>query len=190
MPSLESNAIFTDAEKAREYLEAQRWPHGPWCPHCGNADPDRIAKVGGKSARPGVYNCKECRKQFTVTVGTVYERSHIPLNTWLLATFLLCSSKKGMSTRQFHRMLGVSSLKTAWFMMHRIRESMTDKAPKGPIGSAGKIVEVDETYFGPKDRVTTRTLRGKPGLTSKRAVLALIERGWPHAHVLRREGER
>lgn len=185
MPSLEKNPIFTDANKAREYLEAQRWPDGPYCPHCGNSDQDRIAKVGGTSARPGVYNCKECRKQFSVTVGTVYERSHIPLNTWLLATFLLCSSKKGMSTRQFHRMLGVSSMKTAWFMMHRIRKAMEDDGSAGPLGGSGKVVEADELYVGkrenplpsPQRKGRPYIKRGKSGPGSKRVVIGLVERG-------------
>src|SRR5687768_9998572 len=101
-----SDPIFTDADKAREYLEANLWPNGPWCRHCGEADETRIGKVVGKSARPGLYQCKTCRKQFTVTVGTVYERSKIPLNIWLLATFLICSSKKGISAHQLWRMLG------------------------------------------------------------------------------------
>src|SRR5215217_5430849 len=100
-----SDPIFTDAEMARQYIEAQRWPDGPACPHCGNADPDKITAMKGKAHRPGLYQCNECREQFTVMVKTVFERSKIPLNKWLLATFLLLSSKKGMSTRQIHRML-------------------------------------------------------------------------------------
>ena len=172
-----TDPIFTDADKAREYLEAQLWPHGPWCRHCGEADETRIGKVVGKSARPGLYQCKTCRKQFTVTVGTVYERSKIPLNTWLLATFLICSSKKGISAHQLWRMLGFGSYRTAWFMAHRIREALKDGGFSGPLGGEGKIVEADETYVGKKDRVTTRTKRGKPGLKSKRPVVALVERG-------------
>jgi hypothetical protein len=105
----------------------------------------------GKAHRPGLYNCMECREQFTVTVGTVFERSKIALNKWLLATFLISSSKKGMSAHQLHRMLGVT-YKTAWFMAHRIREAMKDDVKSsGPLGGEGKIVEADETYFGPKD---------------------------------------
>jgi transposase-like protein len=123
--TLQTDPIFTDPDKAREYLEAKRWPHGPFCPHCREADEGRISKMHGKAQRPGLYQCKSCRKQFTVTVGTVMERSHIPINTWLLATFLLSSSKKGMSAHQLHRMLGVT-YKTAWFMAHRIREAMRD----------------------------------------------------------------
>jgi transposase-like protein len=170
-----TDPIYQDADKAREHLEQIQWPDGPFCPHCGNIDTARIKKLAGKTRRPGVYKCNECRKQFSVTVGTVFERSHISLNKWVLATHLLAASKKGMSAHQLHRMLGVT-YKTAWFMAHRIREAMAD-TPKTPLGGSGKTVEVDETYFGPKDRVTTRTKRGKPGLASKRAVIALVERG-------------
>ena len=145
------NPIFTDADKAREHLEAQRWPHGPNCPHCGNADETRITKMEGRAHRPGLYNCMECRQQFTVTVGSVFERSKIPLNKWLLATFLITSSKKGMSAHQLHRMLGVT-YKTAWFMAHRIREAMKeDVATSGPLGGEGKTVEADETYIGKRE---------------------------------------
>ena len=165
--------IFTDENAAREHLESVQWPNGPVCPHCGSMD--RIAKMEGASYRPGLYHCASCRRQFTVTVGTVYERSKIPLHKWLLATFLLCSSKKGMSAHQLHRMLKVT-YKTAWFMEHRIREGMRDDAPGG-LGGSGKVVEADETYFGDKDVVTKRTKRGKSGLASKRAVLGLVERG-------------
>ncbi|MCV3243767.1 IS1595 family transposase [Mesorhizobium sp. ZC-5] len=171
------HAIFQDADAARIHLEAQRWPHGPNCPHCGNADATRITKMEGKAHRPGLYNCMECREQFTVTVGTVFERSKIALNKWLLATFLLSSSKKGMSSHQLHRMLGVT-YKTAWFMAHRIREAMKeDVKSAGPLGGEGKTVEADETYFGPKDTVKKRTIRGKPSNSSKRSIVALVERG-------------
>ena len=107
--------IFTDADEARKHLEAQRWPNGPVCPHCGNYDAAKITAMQGKAHRPGLYNCKECRSQFSVTVGTVFEDSKIALNRWMLATFLLASSKKGMSAHQLHRMIGVT-YKTAWFM--------------------------------------------------------------------------
>jgi transposase-like protein len=165
--------IFTDENTAREHLESVQWPDGPVCPRCGSLD--RITKMEGEAYRAGLYHCASCRRQFTVTVGTVYERSKIPLHKWLLATFLLCSSKKGMSAHQLHRMLGVT-YKSAWFMEHRIREGMRDTKPEG-MGGSGKIVEADETYFGDKDVVTKRTKRGKSGLSGKRAVLGLVERG-------------
>jgi transposase-like protein len=171
------NPIFTDENKAREALEAVRWPHGPYCPHCGNLDPTTIAKVEGKkhSHRPGLYYCNACKGQFTVTVGTVFERSKIPLSKWMLAAHLLNSSKKGMSSHQMHRMLGVT-YKTAWFMTHRIREAMKVLTPE-PLGGDGKIVEADETYFGNKDVVKKRTKHGKPSHGSKRSIVALVERG-------------
>src|SRR3954452_2495448 len=166
---------FTDEDAAREYLEKQRWPDGPVCPRCGAVD--RISKCEGEAYRAGLYNCGHCRRQFTVTVGTVYERSHIPLHKWLLATRLLCSSKKGMSSHQLHRTLGLPYA-TAWFMAHRLRAAMSGAAddPEG-LGGEGKIVEADETYFGNKDEVTKRTKRGNPSLGNKRAVVALVERG-------------
>lgn len=173
------NPIFHDEDKAREALEAIRWPHGPYCPHCGNANPDKIALIVGKkqSHRPGLRYCNECKGQFTVTVGTVFERSKIPLTKWWLATHLLGASKKGMSAHQLHRMLGVT-YKTAWFMAHRIREAMKeDVKSSGPLGGEGKIVEADETYFGPKDTIKKRTIRGKPSNSSKRSIVALAERG-------------
>ena len=173
---------FTDAAKARVYLEGQRWPNGPFCPHCGNADPATITALQGKAHRPGVYQCNACREQFTVTVGTLYERSKIALNVWLYATHLLCSSKKGISSHQLHRMIGVT-YKTAWFMTHRIRAAMKD-AGAGPIGGEGKIVEADETYFGKREnpaplkkRRAPPTKGGKSGPAGKRAVVALVERG-------------
>lgn len=176
------NPIFADADKAREHLEAQRWPNGATCPHCGNADPEKIKALKGKAHRPGLYQCAECREQFTVTVGTVFERSKIPLNKWLLAVHLMTSSKKGISAHQIHRMLGVT-YKTAWFMCHRIREAMRDDVG-GPMGGEGQIVEADETYFGKTEyqpKLNTRgepfTKSGKSGPSGKRAVVALVERG-------------
>ncbi|MDG4855270.1 MULTISPECIES: IS1595 family transposase [unclassified Mesorhizobium] len=180
-----THPIFTDAEAAREHLEAQRWPHGPNCPHCGNARADRITKMEGKAHRAGLYNCLECREQFTVTVGTVFERSKIPLNKWLLATFLMASSKKGMSAHQLHRMLGVT-YKTAWFMAHRIREAMAeDVNSSGPLGGEGKTIEADETYIGKRDVHYVSPQRkgrpflkkGKSGGAQKRTIVALVERG-------------
>lgn len=138
---------FQDADSARVYLEAQVWPDGPVCPHCGS-----IAKhytLTGKSNRPGLYKCKDCREPFTVTVGSIFERSKVPLHKWLLAVYLVCSSKKGISSHQIHRTLGVT-YKTAWFMTHRIREAMRDE--KGLLGSSGGTVEVDETFWGNKKK--------------------------------------
>ncbi len=175
--------IYTDADKAREHLEAIHWPHGPICPHCGNVDPSRITKLEGKSTRPGVYKCNECRKPFSVTVGTVFERSKIPLNKWVLASHLMAASKKGMSAHQLHRMLGVT-YKTAWFMAHRIREAMKeDVKSSGPIGGEGKTVEADETYFGKREdgyvspQRKGRPYKSKKRETGKRSVVALVERG-------------
>src|SRR5688572_10563997 len=156
---------FQDPDKAREYLEAQVWPHGPGCPHCGAME--RMSKIEG--GRPGLWFCGHCRKQYTVTVGSVFERSKIPLHKWLLAVHLLCSSKKGMSSHQLHRMLGVT-YKTAWFMTHRIREAF--KMPTdGTLGGGGKIVEADETYIG---RVKGRSAKRSGHRVSR--VLALVER--------------
>jgi transposase-like protein len=171
-----TDSRFQDADKAREWFEAQRWPHGPNCPHCGNADPEAIRKLEGKKHRPGVYQCNACREQFTVTVGTVMERSKIPLNKWLMAMHLMGSSKKGFSAHQLHRVLGIT-YQSAWFLAHRIREAMDDKGQSGPIGGEGKVVEADETYFGNKETITTRTKKGKSGHASKRPVVALVERG-------------
>lgn len=143
---------FTDEDAAREHLEALRWPNGVFCPHCGSFD--GITKMQGKSHRPGLFNCNACRKPFSVTVGTVYERSHIPLQKWLLATHLLASSKKGISAHQLHRSLGIT-YKSAWFMAHRIREAMK---PKGNelMGGEGKHVESDETFIGRKSGQPTK----------------------------------
>lgn len=151
--------IYTDENAAREHLEALLWPNGPTCPHCGNADAKRITKLQGKSTRPGVYKCKECRKPFSVTVGTVFERSHIPLNQWVYAVSLLASSKKGISSHQIHRTLGVT-YKTAWFMTHRIREAMRALGMT-PLGGDGEVVEVDETYYGPIEKPRSKNTRGQ-----------------------------
>ena len=144
-------AIYIDAEKAREHLEAIYWPYGPICPHCGNSDQTRITKLKGKSTRPGVYKCNECRAPFSVTVGTVFERSKIGLHKWVLASHLMAASKKGMSAHQLHRMLGVT-YKTAWLMAHRIREAMKeDASSSGPIGGQEKTVEADKTHIGKRE---------------------------------------
>lgn len=182
---LTTDPRFYDPEMARKWLEAQRWPNGPICPHCGNADPDKITGLQGKKHRPGVYQCNEpeCREQFTVTVGTVMERSKIPLNKWLAAMHLLGAGKKGTSAHQLHRMLGIT-YQSAWFLAHRIREAMREDDAE-PIGGTGKVVEADETYFGKaenprpskqrKDRPFTKG--GKFGPRGKRAIVALVERG-------------
>ena len=162
-----NNPIFQDEVKARKWLEARIWPDGPVCPHCGSYD--KPTPLKGKAHRPGVYQCNDCRKQFTVTVGTLFERSKIPLNKWLLATYLLSASKKGMSTRQLSRMLGVS-LKSSWFMMHRIREAMRE-GKTGPLGGSNKVVEADETYIGGKAK--NRAFKPPP---KKEPVVALVER--------------
>ena len=162
-----TNPVFFDADKAREHLEAINWPDGPVCPHCGETE--NVHRLQGKSHRKGLIQCNSCLKNFTVTVGTVFERSKIPLNKWLLATYLLASSKKGMSSHQLHRTLGVT-YKTAWFMMHRIREAMKDDG--APLGGPGMTVEADETFVG--GRNGNRAFR-KPA--PKKKVVALVERG-------------
>ena len=140
MTSVLSSPHFHDEAAAYAFLEARIWPNGPVCPFC--QETSRISKMNGESTRIGCYKCYACRKKFTVRVGTLYERSHVPIHKWLYATHLLCSSKKGISSHQLSRMLGVT-YKTAWFMAHRIREAMTDRKA-GPLGGAGKIVEFDE----------------------------------------------
>lgn len=139
-----SNPIFHDEQKAREWLETRLWPNGPVCAHCGVIGEATLMK--GQTTRPGLYQCNACRKPFTVTMGTLYERSHIPLNKWLAATHLMMASKKGISSLQLHRLLGISK-KSAWFLAHRIRESLRESViPGGSLGGVGKVVEVDETY--------------------------------------------
>ncbi len=163
-----TNPAFTDEDKAREFLEASRWPDGPVCPLCGQLD--TVAKLGGKSMGPGWYYCSDCQDKFTVRVGTLYERSHIPLHKWLFATHLIISSKKGMSALQLSRMLGIT-YKSAWFLCHRIREGMTS-ARHGPIGGENKVVESDETFIGGKAR--NRAFAKKE--PKKHAVMTLVER--------------
>lgn len=166
-------ARFTNADAARKHLEALLWKAGRSCPHCGVVDQSTALK--GKSTRPGVYWCNACQKPFSVTVGTVYERSKVPLNTWLYATHLLCSSKKGISSHQIARMLGVT-YKTAWFMTHRIRAAMAPVAgSEPPLGGDGFVVEADETFVGKKDG--KRKAKDAGGYAHKRTVLSLVERG-------------
>lgn len=161
-------ARFHDENAAREHLEAIRWPDGPVCPHCASQE---HYKLQGKAHRPGLYKCKDCGKQYSVTVGTVFERSKIPLSKWLIATYMLCSSKKGSSSHQIHRTLGVT-YKTAWFMTHRIREAMRDTSSDqlGGAGTSG-IVEADETYFGKVEGQGSG-----PHGSQKQKVVALVER--------------
>lgn len=169
--SVLSEPHFHNEEAAFERLEAIVWPEGPVCPKCGNCEQTRITRVTGATARTGLRRCLECKKQFTVKVGTVFESSHVPLHKWWQAAHLLASSKKGISAHQLHRTLQVT-YKTAWFMFHRLREAMRDGS-FSPIGGEGKHVEVDETYIG--------RLKGQPkrkaGFSHKNAVLTLVERG-------------
>ncbi len=180
MTNLLKNPIFQNETKAREWLEARVWPNGPVCPHCGGTGND-VTKLENGSHRPGLFQCNQCREQFTVTVKTVFERSKIPLTKWLAALFLMTASKKGVSAHQVHRMLGVS-YKSTWFMMHRLREAMRTGGLE-PLGGKGKIVEADETYFGraeelhvsPQRKGRPYTKRGK--IFNNRPIVALIERG-------------
>jgi transposase-like protein len=179
--SMLSAPHFHNEKAAYAWVEARIWPNGPVCPHC--AENKRVSLMGGKSTRIGAYKCYACRKPFTVKVGTIFEASHIPMRLWLQAIFLLTSSKKGISSNQLHRTLGVT-LKTAWFMSHRIREAMREGGLV-PMGGDGTIVEADETYLWstevPKPRsrgrIPTPTKRGKSGPADKRAIISLVERG-------------
>jgi transposase-like protein len=159
---------FHDEHAAIARLERILWPNGPVCPHCGNTD--KIYAIKGKSARPGLKTCGACRKQFTVKVATLFEDSHVPMHKWWQAVHLLCSSKKGISSHQLHRVLKVT-YKTAWFMSHRIREAMRT-GELAPMGGTGGIVEVDETFIGQKEGK-----RKRRGYGHKNAVLSLVERG-------------
>lgn len=160
-----TNPVFHDEAKAREYLESLHWPEGPECPHC---DSMRVTKVGGTTARPGLYMCNDCRRQFTVTVGTIFEDSKIPLCKWLLAFRLLNGGKKGHSANQLSRELGIT-YKSAWFMAHRIREAMKDDG--SPLGGPGKIVESDEAFVGGFKK---KRLSGK--VAPKKKIVSLVER--------------
>ena len=161
-----TNPIYHNNDAARRHLESIRWPDGPYCPHCGSFED--VHRLGGKAGAAGLLHCRICRKKFTITVGTLFERSHVPLHKWMLATHLMSASKKGMSAHQLHRMLGVT-YKTAWLMAHRIREAMRDSKP-GPMGGDNKVVEADETYVGGKSK------NRKNKVPPKEAVFSLVER--------------
>lgn len=170
MKSTISANLFHNEEAAYAWVEKLVWPNGPICPHCGGVD--RISKMEGKSTRIGVYKCYQCRKPFTVKVGTIFESSHVPLRHWLQAMFLLASSKKGISANQLSRTLGCT-LKTGWFIGHRIREAMSQLGiASAPMGSGGGIVEADETFLGRKAGRHARA-----GFGHKMAVMSLVERG-------------
>ena len=161
---------FHNEKAAYAYVEARVWPEGPVCPHCGGYE--RIGKLSGQSTRIGVHKCYQCRKPFTVKVGTIFESSHVPLRYWLQAMYLMASSKKGISANQLHRTLGVT-LKTAWFMAHRIREAMRE-GDLAPFGGGGGIVEVDETYIGRDIKMPSPSK--KDGPHQKNKVLSLVDR--------------
>ena len=171
---------FVDDAAARKMIEGIRWPNGPVCHHCGEAERRYATK------REGRYRCGNppCRKDYTVLTGTVMERSHAPLHKWVAAFYLLTSSKKGFSAHQLHRTLKVT-YRTAWFMAHRVREAMRDGGLVTPMGGAGGIVEADETYYGKTDevrprahgRIPTPTKKGRSGPADKRAIVSLVERG-------------
>lgn len=168
--SLLSQKHLQNEEDAYAWVEAHIWPEGPVCPHC--QEKERVSKMQGKATRTGLYKCYACRKQFRVTVGTIFEKSHVPLHLWLQAFYLIAGSKKGISANQLHRTLGVT-LKTAWFVGHRIREAMRSGSLKPPMSGEGGVVEVDETYFSQKRDVK----KPKGGYRHKHAVLSLVERG-------------
>ncbi|PHR25633.1 MAG: IS1595 family transposase [Hoeflea sp.] len=180
MSSILSDRHFHNEAAAYRFVEARVWPNGPVCPHCGGVE--RISPMKGKSTRIGTYKCYQCRKPFTVKIGTIFESSHVAMNLWLQAIFLMASSKKGISANQLHRTLGVT-LKTAWFMAHRIREAMREGS-LGPLGGEGKTVEADETYlWKATDQSLSPQRKGRPllkrkaGTNNKRVVVGLIERG-------------
>lgn len=163
-----SNPIFHDEAKAREWLEARVWPNGPICPHCGTVDEATLMK--GKTTRAGLYQCNSCREPFTVTVGTLYERSKVPLHKWLAVTHLMMASKKGISALQISRMIGLS-YKTTWFLCHRVRESLRADDTLPPMGGSNKVIEADETFVGGKAKN-----RAHREPAPKKAVLSLVER--------------
>jgi transposase-like protein len=186
VPATFQDPMFHDEAAAREALEAVLWPDGPFCRHCGNSDPDRIGKMQGKSARPGLLYCNECKREFTVTVGTVFERSKVPLTKWWMAAHMLNQGKNGASAHEIHRNIGVT-YKTAWFMMHRLREAMKPSGKPSPMGGEGKVVEADETYLGKRDGKPSKPdtfvsgfgWMSHPRIETQRKIVALVERGGP-----------
>lgn len=170
MKSVLSEDRFHSEDAAYEFVEARLWPDGPVCPHCG-ATEEHVGRLRGKTNRPGLYKCYACRKPFTVKIGTVFESSHVPMRVWLQAIYLMCSSKKGISTRQLQRTFGCG-LKTAWFLGHRVREAMTELnlLDAGPLGGVNQVVEADETFVGGKAR------NRKNVIPPKAPVLSLVER--------------
>lgn len=170
--SILSRPEFHDEQAAYDYVESKIWPNGPVCPKCG--ENERITKMQGKSTRIGTYKCRACRKPFTVKVGTIFESSHVKMNLWLQAIYLMCASKKGISSHQLHRTLGVT-LKTAWFMSHRIREAMRDN-DLASFGSGGGAVEVDETYIGRDQTIKPKHEKKGRGYHHKFKVLTLVDR--------------
>jgi transposase-like protein len=171
-----TNPIFHNEDAARAHFETLHWPNGPVCPHCGVIN--EATKLEGTKHRPGLYKCRACEEQFSVTIGSVMESSHLPLTKWAAAFHLMAASKKGVSAHQLMRMLGIGSYRSAWFLAHRVREAMADRDPE-PLGGKGKTVEIDETFIGKPDQtfVSGKGWQGKRGTATKRKVLTMVERG-------------
>jgi transposase-like protein len=183
-----TDPIFHDEAKAMAHIEADRWPDGVNCPFCGSVN---VHRMEGKT-QAGMFLCNDCRDKFTVRTKTIFERSHIPLHKWLMATHIMAASKKSVSALQLQRMLGLGSYKSAWFMCHRIREAMKP-AKVGPLGGEGKIIEADETYIGGKEtnKHVSKREKGNLGGKGKQVVFALVERdGMSHSfHVAKISGK-